>query len=40
LFVLVKELISKFDKFDISHINREENSEADELAKQATGFLI
>ena len=40
LFILAKELISKFDKFDISHINREENAKADELAKQATGFLI
>lgn len=40
LFVLAKELISKLDKFSIVHIPREENSEADSLAKQATGFLI
>ena len=40
LFVLAKKLISKFKKFAISHIDREENKEADRLAKEATGFLI
>lgn len=40
LFVLAKNLISKLDKFTINHINREKNTEADKLAKQATGFLI
>ena len=39
LFVLAKNLISKLDSFEITHINREENQEADELAKEATGFL-
>ncbi|MBD3264509.1 MAG: reverse transcriptase-like protein [Candidatus Omnitrophica bacterium] len=39
LFVLAKRLIAKMDKFDISHINRENNREADNLAKSAAGFL-
>ena len=39
LFVLAKNLISKLDDFKITHINREKNQEADELAKAATGFL-
>jgi len=40
LFVLSKNLISKLDSFEITHIDRENNQEADELAKQASGFLI
>lgn len=40
LFVLAKNLISKLDSFEITHINRENNREADELAKAATGFLV
>ena len=40
LFVLVKNLISKLDSFEITHIDRENNQEADELAKEATGFLV
>jgi|TARA_B100000315_G_scaffold257738_1_gene307525 ribonuclease HI len=40
LFALAKELISKLDSFKITHIPREENQEADALAKEATGFLI
>ncbi len=40
LFVLAKNLISKLDSFEITHIDRENNQEADELAKQATGFLV
>jgi len=40
LFVLAKNLISKLDSFEITHIDREGNLEADELAKKATGFLI
>jgi len=40
LFVLAKNLISKLDSFEITHIDREDNQEADELAKKATGFLI
>ena len=40
LFVLAKNLISKLDSFEITHINRENNQEADELAKEATGFLV
>ena len=40
LFVLAKELISKFEKFTITHIRRELNQNADKLAKEATGFLV
>ena len=40
LFVLAKNLISKLDSFEIVHIDRENNQEADELAKKATGFLL
>lgn len=40
LFVLAKSLIGKLDKFKITHIGREKNSEADKLAKKATGFLV
>ena len=40
LFVLAKNLISKLDSFEITHIGREKNQEADELAKEATGFLV
>ena len=40
LYVLAKHLIAKFDSFKIAHIPREENSQADELAKKATGFLV
>ena len=40
LFVLVKNLISKLDSFEITHIDRENNQEADQLAKAATGFLV
>lgn len=40
LFILAKKLISNLDKFSITHINREKNSEADELAKKSTGFLV
>lgn len=40
LFVLAKNIISRLDKFAIVHINREENKEADKLAKAATGFLV
>ena len=40
LFVLAKNLISKLDSFEITHIDRENNQEADELAKEATGFLV
>ncbi|MBU1112290.1 MAG: ribonuclease HI family protein [Candidatus Omnitrophica bacterium] len=40
LYVLAKTLISKLDKFTITHIDREKNQEADKLAKQATGFLV
>jgi len=39
LFVMAKRLISQFDSFSITHIDREKNSEADALAKGATGFL-
>lgn len=40
LFVLAKKIITKFEKFSISHIDRENNKEADRLATQAIGFLI
>lgn len=40
LFVLAKNLISKLDSFEITHIDREKNQEADQLAKEATGFLV
>jgi ribonuclease HI len=40
LFVLAKTLIAKFDKFSITHIEREKNKEADKLAQEAIGFLI
>ncbi|MFH1768594.1 MAG: ribonuclease HI family protein [Candidatus Omnitrophota bacterium] len=40
LFVLAKKIIAKFDDFNITHIEREKNKEADRLAKEATGFLL
>ena len=40
LFVLAKKIISNLDKFTITHIMREKNTEADKLAKKSTGFLI
>ena len=40
LFVLAKKIISQFKSFSVKHINREENKEADKLAKEATGFLM
>ncbi|UCG35313.1 MAG: ribonuclease HI family protein [Candidatus Omnitrophota bacterium] len=39
LYVLAKNLIAKLDEFSLSHIPREKNKEADQLAKKATGFL-
>jgi len=40
LFVLAKEIIARFESFTITHIDREQNSQADKLAKEATGFLV
>ena len=40
LYTLAKQIISKFDDFKISHIDREKNKEADKLAKDATSFLV
>ncbi len=40
LFVLAKKMISQFESFSIKHIDREQNQEADKLAKDATGFLV
>ena len=40
LFVLAKKIITGFTKFSITHVAREKNGEADELAKQATSFLV
>ena len=40
LFVLAGRLIYKFDTFNITYINREENKAADKLAKDAAGFLV
>lgn len=39
LFVLAKKIISKLDEFDIEHINREKNKEADKLSREAISFL-
>ena len=39
LFILAKNLISKFESFSIEHISRENNKEADKLSKKAAGFL-
>ncbi|MCM8774327.1 MAG: ribonuclease HI family protein [Candidatus Omnitrophica bacterium] len=39
LYVLVKKIISYFEKFDINHIDREKNKEADRLASEAIGFV-
>lgn len=38
-FVLAKRIISQLEDFQIQHIDREQNKEADKLAKKATGFL-
>lgn len=40
LFVLAKNIISKLESFEIIHIDRENNQEADRIAKEASGFLI
>lgn len=40
LFILAKNLIQKLESFSIVHIDREQNQEADQLAKEATGFLV
>jgi len=40
LFVLAKNIISKLEKFSITHIEREKNTEADKLATEAVGFLV
>ncbi len=40
LFVLSRNIISKFAKFSITHIEREKNADADKLATEAVGFLI
>ncbi len=40
LFTLAKKLISKLDSFNIEHIGREKNKEADKLARESTSFLI
>ncbi len=40
LFVLAKNIISKFAKFSITHIEREKNADADKLATEAVGFLV
>jgi ribonuclease HI len=40
LFVLAKKMISQFERFSISHIDRGKNKEADKLATEAVGFLI
>lgn len=36
LFILAKEIISNFSKFEIIYISREENKEADALARKAS----
>jgi ribonuclease HI len=40
LFVLVKKMIEQCEAFSITHIDREENKEADKLAKKAAGCLL
>ncbi|MDD3296828.1 MAG: ribonuclease HI family protein [Candidatus Omnitrophica bacterium] len=40
LFVLARKLAASFDSFTIQHIEREKNTEADKLAKKASGFLV
>jgi ribonuclease HI len=40
LFTLAKQMISHLSEFKISHVGREANSDADELAKKATEFLV
>ncbi|MEM7816672.1 MAG: ribonuclease HI family protein [Candidatus Aenigmatarchaeota archaeon] len=40
LYILVKNIISKFESFKLSYIERENNKEADRLANSAIGFLI
>ncbi|MFA6281463.1 MAG: ribonuclease HI family protein [Candidatus Omnitrophota bacterium] len=39
LFILAKSIIEKFEEFSIAHIDREKNTEADNLATEAIGFL-
>jgi ribonuclease HI len=39
LFVLAKNIISKFKNFEIVYLDREKNKEADKLARKAVGFL-
>ncbi len=39
LYILAKKIISGLDSFEIKHIMRQKNKEADELAKEAVGFL-
>jgi len=40
LYILAKKITSKFDNFEIVHIDREKNKEADRLAREAIGFLV
>ena len=40
LHALLKKIISYFDDFSITYIEREKNKQADRLAKKATGFLV
>ena len=39
LFTLAKKIVAQFQKFNITHIPREKNEEADTLSKKAAGFL-
>ena len=39
LFTLAKKIIAQFEKFNITHIPREKNEEADKLSKKAAGLL-
>lgn len=40
LYVLAKHTVSRFESFRITHIPREENTVADKLAGDASGFLV
>ncbi len=39
LFVMVKDVVAKFKSFSINYISRENNKDADRLAKEAANFL-
>jgi ribonuclease HI len=40
LYILARTMISQLTFFEIKHIDREYNKDADRLAREATGFLV